>query len=117
VGAVVRLIGRIKPDVVNTHSSDDSWMAGFVRSNAPRSPHRQDKAREHAYRLGFQLQSFPSSDPHDQSGDPEGLIARGIAQERLWQSPRGSIQIGFASPLPGEKRSGKNTDSRKRILL
>ena len=25
-----RLIGRLKPDVVNTHSSDDSWMAGCV---------------------------------------------------------------------------------------
>lgn len=24
------VIGRLKPDIVNTHSSDDSWMAGFV---------------------------------------------------------------------------------------
>ena len=28
--ALFRLIGRLKPEVVNTHSSDDSWMAGFA---------------------------------------------------------------------------------------
>lgn len=28
--AVTKLMARLKPEVVNTHSSDDSWMAGFA---------------------------------------------------------------------------------------
>jgi len=28
--AVAKLLARLRPDVVNTHSSDDSWMAGFA---------------------------------------------------------------------------------------
>jgi glycosyltransferase involved in cell wall biosynthesis len=84
-----RLIGRTKPDVVNTHSSDDSWMAGFVARvlGVPLII----RTRHVSTPIGsvFSYKAFPHLILTTSHSIRESLMARGIPQKRIVAVPTG----------------------------
>jgi glycosyltransferase involved in cell wall biosynthesis len=101
-----RLMGRLKPDVVNTHSSDDSWMAGFA-ARALRVP-LIIRTRHVSTPIGsaFSYKAFPHLILTTSEAIREILITCGIAQERIVAVPTGidSERFRFSSSWRREIR-------------
>jgi len=64
--SLFRLIRRLRPVVVNTHSSNDSWMAGVVARITKNSTDHSHPPCKHTYWFHPQLSIFPSFDSHNQ---------------------------------------------------
>jgi glycosyltransferase involved in cell wall biosynthesis len=113
-----RVIGRIKPDVVNTHSSDDSWMAGFVARvlGVPLII----RTRHVSTPIGsvFSYKAFPHLILTTSRSIRESLMARGIPQERIVAVPTGidSNRFRFSSSWRKEIR-GKHRFSDEDIVV
>ena len=101
-----RLIGRIKPDVVNTHSSDDSWMAGFVARMLRVPLIVRTRHVSTPIGSGFSYKVFPHLILTTSQAIREGLIASGIAEERIVAVPTGidSNRFRFSSSWRKEIR-------------
>jgi len=84
-----KLIAQLKPDVVNTHSSDDSWMAGFAARvlGVP----LVIRTRHVSTPIGstFSYRAFPHLILTTSLAIRESLITRGIAPERIVAVPTG----------------------------
>jgi glycosyltransferase involved in cell wall biosynthesis len=106
-GRLFRVMGRIKPDVVNTHSSDDSWMAGFV-ARTLRVPLIL-RTRHVSTPIGsvFSYKAFPHLILTTSHSIRESLKARGIRQEKILAVPTGidSNRFRFSSGWRKEIRS------------
>jgi glycosyltransferase involved in cell wall biosynthesis len=117
-GRLFRLIGRLKPDVVNTHSSDDSWMAGFVARvlGVPLII----RTRHVSTPIGsvFSYKAFPHVILTTSRSIRESLVARGILQERIVAVPTGidSNRFRFSSSWRKEIR-GKHGFSDEDIVV
>jgi len=113
-----RLIGRIKPDVVNTHSSDDSWMAGFAARvlGVPLIV----RTRHVSTPIGsaFSYKAFPHLILTTSEAIRESLISCGIPQERIVAVPTGidSNRFHFSSSWRKEIRE-KHGFSDEDILV
>jgi glycosyltransferase involved in cell wall biosynthesis len=94
-----QLIAQLKPDVVNTHSSDDSWMAGFVARvfGVPLII----RTRHVSTPIGstFSYKAFPHLILTTSQAIRENLIGCGIHQERIVAVPTGidSERFRFSS--------------------
>ena len=101
-----RLIGQLKPDVVNTHSSDDSWMAGFVARvlGVPLIV----RTRHVSTPIGsaFSYKAFPHLILTTSQAIRESLIESGIGKERIVAVPTGidSNRFRFSSSWRKEIR-------------
>jgi len=113
-----RLIGRLKPDVVNTHSSDDSWMAGFVARvlGVPLIV----RTRHVSTPIGssFSYKAFPHLILTTSHAIRENLIESGIRKERIVAVPTGidSNRFHFSSSWRKEIRE-KHGFSEEDILV
>jgi glycosyltransferase involved in cell wall biosynthesis len=101
-----RLIAQLRPDVVNTHSSDDSWMAGFV-ARALGVP-LLVRTRHVSTPIGsaFSYKAFPHRILTTSQAIRESLIACGIHEERIVAVPTGidSNRFRFSSSWRKEIR-------------
>ena len=106
-GGLFRVICRLNPDVVNTHSSDDSWMAGFVARvlGVPLII----RTRHVSTPIGsvFSYKTFPHLILTTSHSIRESLRARGIPQQRIVAVPTGidSNRFRFSSSWRKEIRS------------
>jgi glycosyltransferase involved in cell wall biosynthesis len=117
-GRLFRLIARLKPEVVNTHSSDDSWMAGFV-ARVLRVP-LIIRTRHVSTPIGsaFSYKAFPHLILTTSQAIRESLMACGIHEERIVAVPTGidSNRFRFSSPWRKEIRE-KHGFSEEDILV
>jgi glycosyltransferase involved in cell wall biosynthesis len=101
-----RVIAQLEPDVVNTHSSDDSWMAGFV-ARALRVP-LIIRTRHVSTPIGsaFSYKAFPHLILTTSQAIRESLVSCGIPQERIVAVPTGidPNRFRFSSPWRKEIR-------------
>jgi len=113
-----RLIGRLKPDVVNTHSSDDSWMAGFVARVLGVPLIIRTRHVSTPIGSAFSYKTFPHLILTTSQAIRESLIACGIPQERIVAVPTGidSNRFHFSSSWRKEIR-GKHGFSNEDILV
>ena len=101
-----QLIAQLKPDVVNTHSSDDTWMAGFVARvfGVPLII----RTRHVSTPIGsaFSYKAFPHLILTTSHAIRENLIGCGIHQERIVAVPTGidSERFRFSSSWRKEIR-------------
>jgi glycosyltransferase involved in cell wall biosynthesis len=113
-----RLIAQLKPDVVNTHSSDDSWMAGFAARvlGVPLIV----RTRHVSTPIGsaFSYKAFPHLILTTSQTIRESLIACGIAPERTVAVPTGidSNRFRFSASWRQEIRE-KHRISDEDILV
>ena len=113
-----KLMTQLKPDVVNTHSSDDSWMAGFVARmlGVPLII----RTRHVSTPIGsvFSYKAFPHLILTTSQAIRESLIACGIDQERIVAVPTGidSNRFHFSSSWRREIRE-KHGFSEEDILV
>ena len=105
-GRLFKLMARLKPDVVNTHSSDDSWMAGFVARvlGVPLIV----RTRHVSTPIGsaFTYKAFPHLILTTSQAIRESLITCGIDEEKIVVVPTGidSNRFRFCSPWRKEIR-------------
>jgi glycosyltransferase involved in cell wall biosynthesis len=117
-GRLFKLITQLKPDVVNTHSSDDSWMAGFVARvlGVPLIV----RTRHVSTPIGsaFSYKVFPHLILTTSQAIRESLIACRIPQERIVAVPTGidSNRFSFSSSWRKETRE-KHGFSDEDILV
>jgi glycosyltransferase involved in cell wall biosynthesis len=117
-GRLFKLIARLKPDVVNTHSSDDSWMAGFV-ARVLRVP-LVVRTRHVSTPIGsaFSYKAFPHLILTTSQGIRESLIARGIREEKVVAVPTGIDSNRFRFSIPWRKEiREKHALSEEDILV
>jgi len=101
-----KLIARLKPDVVNTHSSDDSWMAGFAARvlGVPLIV----RTRHVSTPIGsaFSYRAFPHLILTTSHAIRESLIESGIDKEKVFAVPTGidSHRFRFSSSWRNEVR-------------
>ncbi len=98
-GRLFRLIGQLKPDVVNTHSSDDSWMAGFVARVLGVPLIIRTRHVSTPIGSAFSYKAFPHLILTTSRAIRENLIGCGIDQERIIAVPTGidSNRFRFSS--------------------
>jgi len=84
-----QLIVQLKPDVVNTHSSDDSWMGGFVARMLGVPLIIRTRHVSTPIGSAFSYKAFPHLILTTSQAIRESLIARGIAQEKIVAVPTG----------------------------
>ena len=84
-----QLIVQLKPDVVNTHSSDDSWMAGFAARMLGVPLIVRTRHVSTPIGSAFSYKAFPHLILTTSQAIRESLIARGIAQEKIVAVPTG----------------------------
>jgi len=105
-GRLFNLLAQLKPDVVNTHSSDDSWMAGFVARvlGVPLVV----RTRHVSTPIGsaFSYKAFPHLILTTSQSIRESLIACGIDEEKIVVVPTGidSNRFRFSSSWRKEIR-------------
>jgi glycosyltransferase involved in cell wall biosynthesis len=113
-----RLIVQLKPDVVNTHSSDDSWMAGFA-ARALGVP-LIIRTRHVSTPIGsaFSYKAFPHRILTTSQAIRESLMGCGIHEERIVAVPTGidSNRFRFSSSRRKEIRE-KHGYSEEDILV
>jgi glycosyltransferase involved in cell wall biosynthesis len=83
------LIVQLKPDVVNTHSSDDSWMAGFAARMLGVPLIVRTRHVSTPIGSAFSYKAFPHLILTTSQAIRESLIARGIAPEKIVAVPTG----------------------------
>jgi len=113
-----RLIAQLKPDVVNTHSSDDSWMAGFVARVLGVPLIIRTRHVSTPIGSAFSYKAFPHLILTTSRAIRESLIARGIRQERIVAVPTGidSNRFRFSSSWRKEIR-GKHGFTEEDIIV
>ena len=84
-----QLIVQLKPDVVNTHSSDDSWMAGFAARMLGVPLIVRTRHVSTPIGSAFSYKAFPHLILTTSQAIRESLIARGIAPEKIVAVPTG----------------------------
>ncbi len=101
-----RLIGRLKPDIVNTHSSDDSWMAGFVARMLGVPLIIRTRHVSTPIGSAFSYKAFPHLILTTSQAIRENLIKSGIGKERIVAVPTGidSNRFRFSSSWRKEIR-------------
>jgi glycosyltransferase involved in cell wall biosynthesis len=115
---LIKLIAQLKPDVVNTHSSDDSWMAGFV-ARALGVP-LVIRTRHVSTPIGstFSYKAFPHLILTTSQAIRESLMACGIPQERIVAVPTGIDSNRFSfSPSWRKEMREKHGLSEEDILV
>jgi len=117
-GRLFRLIARLKPEVVNTHSSDDSWMAGFVARVLGVPLIIRTRHVSTPIGSAFSYKAFPHLILTTSQAIRESLIACGIHEERIVAVPTGidSNRFRFSSPWRKEIRE-KHGFSEEDILV
>jgi glycosyltransferase involved in cell wall biosynthesis len=113
-----RLISQLKPDVVNTHSSDDSWMAGFVARVLGVPLIIRTRHVSTPIGSAFSYKVFPRLILTTSQAIRESLIACGIHQEKIVAVPTGinSDRFRFSSSWRKEIRE-KHGFSEEDILV
>jgi len=113
-----RLIGRLKPDVVNTHSSDDSWMAGFAARMLGVPLIVRTRHVSTPIGSAFSYKAFPHLILTTSHAIRESLIASGIRKEKVFAVPTGidSNRFHFSSSWREEIRE-KHGFSDEDILI
>jgi len=101
-----KLIAQLKPDVVNTHSSDDSWMAGFAARVLGVPLIIRTRHVSTPIGSAFSYKAFPHVIQTTSQAIRESLIACGIPQERIVAVPTGidSKRFRFSSSWRREIR-------------
>jgi glycosyltransferase involved in cell wall biosynthesis len=101
-----KLIAQLKPDVVNTHSSDDSWMAGFVARVLGVPLIIRTRHVSTPIGSAFSYKAFPHLILTTSQAIRESLIASGIHEEKIVAVPTGidSNRFRFSSPWRKEIR-------------
>jgi glycosyltransferase involved in cell wall biosynthesis len=109
---------QLKPDVVNTHSSDDSWMAGFVARMLGVPLIIRTRHVSTPIGSAFSYKAFPHLILTTSQAIRESLIACGIDQERIVAVPTGidSNRFHFSSSWRREIRE-KHGFSEEDILV
>jgi glycosyltransferase involved in cell wall biosynthesis len=117
-GRLFKLIAQLKPDVVNTHSSDDSWMAGCVARMLGVPLIIRTRHVSTSIGSAFSYKAFPHLILTTSEAIRESLIACGIAQERIVAVPTGidSERFRFSSSWRKEIRE-KHGYSEEDILV
>jgi glycosyltransferase involved in cell wall biosynthesis len=105
-GRLFRLIARLKPEVVNTHSSDDSWMAGFVARVLGVPLIIRTRHVSTPIGSAFSYKAFPHLILTTSQAIRESLITCGIHEEKIVAVPTGidSNRFRFSSPWRKEIR-------------
>ena len=113
-----RLIGRLKPDVVNTHSSDDSWMAGFAARMLGVPLIVRTRHVSTPIGSAFSYKAFPHLILTTSHAIRESLIASGIRKEKVIAVSTGidPNRFHFSSSWRKEIR-GKHGFSDEDILI
>jgi len=113
-----KLMTQLKPDVVNTHSSDDSWMAGFVARMLGVPLIIRTRHVSTPIGSAFSYKAFPHLILTTSQAIRESLIACGIDQERIVAVPTGidSNRFHFSSSWRREIRE-KHGFSEEDILV
>jgi glycosyltransferase involved in cell wall biosynthesis len=113
-----RLIAQLKPDVVNTHSSDDSWMAGFVARVLGVPLIIRTRHVSTPIGSAFSYKVFPRLILTTSLAIRESLIACGIHQDKIVAVPTGidSDRFRFSSSWRKEIRE-KHGFSEEDILV
>jgi len=100
------IIDHLKPDLVNTHSSDDSWMAGFV-SRLLRVP-LIIRTRHVSTPIGsaFSYRVFPHFILTTSQAIKDNLAERGLDPEKIFSVPTGidSGRFRFSQALRRQTR-------------
>jgi glycosyltransferase involved in cell wall biosynthesis len=101
-----KLIAQLKPDVVNTHSSDDSWMAGFVARVLGVPLIIRTRHVSTPIGSAFSYKAFPHLILTTSQAIRESLIACGIHEEKIVAVPTGidSNRFRFSTPWRKEIR-------------
>jgi glycosyltransferase involved in cell wall biosynthesis len=109
---------QLKPDVVNTHSSDDSWMAGFAARMLGVPLIIRTRHVSTPIGSAFSYKAFPHLILTTSQAIRESLIACGIDQERIVAVPTGidSNRFHFSSSWRRETRE-KHGFSEEDILV
>lgn len=113
-----KLMTQLKPDVVNTHSSDDSWMAGFVARMLGVPLIIRTRHVSTPIGSAFSYKAFPHLILTTSQAIRKSLIACGIDQERIVAVPTGidSNRFHFSSSWRREIRE-KHGFSEEDILV
>jgi glycosyltransferase involved in cell wall biosynthesis len=101
-----KLIAQLKPEIVNTHSSDDSWMAGFVARMLAVSLIIRTRHVSTPIGSPFSYKAFPHLILTTSQAIRESLIACGIREEKVVAVPTGidSNRFRFSSSWRKEIR-------------
>ncbi len=100
------LISRLKPDIINTHSSDDSWMAGFAARllGVPLII----RTRHVSTPIGstFSYKVFPHFILTTSRAIKDNLVSRGLDAKRIFPVSTGidSSRFRFSQSLRNETR-------------
>ena len=101
-----KLITQLKPDVINTHSSDDSWMAGFAACVLGVPLIIRTRHVSTPIGSAFSYKAFPHLILTTSHAIRESLIACGVHQEKIVAVPTGidSDRFRFSSSWRTEIR-------------
>jgi len=101
-----KLVAQLKPDVINTHSSDDSWMAGLVARVLGVPLIIRTRHVSTPIGSAFSYKAFPHLILTTSQAIRENLIGWGIGKERVFAVPTGidSDRFRFSSSWRKEIR-------------